>query len=118
MATPRISVVMPTYNRVDRLRRALAALAAQTAPRDSFEVVVVSDGSTDGTAEELDSLVQSNPAERAIHFSRNFGHMAALSAGMEAARATGAVITMDADGQHPPELLPALVALPNFLLLR
>jgi glycosyltransferase involved in cell wall biosynthesis len=108
---PTLSIVLPACNEAgnvapitDRLRAVLEGLGKP------YEIIWVNDGSTDGTAEELDSLVQSNPAVRAIHFSRNFGHMAALSAGMEAARATGAVITMDADGQHPPELLPALVA--------
>jgi GT2 family glycosyltransferase len=53
---PRVSVILPTYNRLDRLRRVLAALERQTVPVDSFEVVVVSDGSQDGTNDYLQSL--------------------------------------------------------------
>ncbi len=51
-----ISVILPTYNRLDRLKRVLAALERQDCPRDDFEVVIVSDGSTDGTNEHLKSM--------------------------------------------------------------
>src|SRR5690606_5774673 len=65
--------------------------------------------SSDDTAAVLDELTAADSRVRALHFSRSFGHMAALCAGLEAARATGAVISMDADGQHPAELLPELI---------
>ena len=49
MTCPEISVVIPTFNRLDRIKRVIEALAQQRYPRDAFEIVVVSDGSTDGT---------------------------------------------------------------------
>ena len=55
-ATPRLSVVIPTYNRVERLTKVLSALAKQTVARCEFEVIVVSDGSTDGTDEYLENV--------------------------------------------------------------
>src|SRR5207249_1837635 len=70
----------------------------------SFEIVFVDDGSRDGSAEILDSISASDPRVRVIHFSRNFGHQAALQAGLDAA-AGDAVILMDADLQDPPEVL-------------
>src|SRR5687767_12540417 len=54
MRAPRLSIVTPTYNRCQRLGLVLSALEAQTVPKDSFEVIVVDDGSTDGTFEWLE----------------------------------------------------------------
>lgn len=111
-APPTISVVLPAFNEADNIRpvteRLCTALEALGHP---FEILWVNDGSTDDTEVLLQSLEAEDSRVRALHFSRNFGHMAALCAGLEAARATGAVISMDADGQHPPELLSELVAL-------
>ncbi|MBI2424413.1 MAG: glycosyltransferase family 2 protein [Candidatus Hydrogenedentes bacterium] len=108
---PRISVVLPAWNEAGnvapmtgRLKETLDALA------ESYEIVWVNDGSTDATGDALDTLAAEDPRVRVLHFSRNFGHMAALCAGLEAARASGAIISMDADGQHPPEMIPELVA--------
>ena len=108
---PTLSIVLPAYNEAENIGPVTARLCAALEPLGQpFEILWVDDGSTDTTAEVLDALAGNDARIRALHFSRNFGHMAALSAGMEAARATGAVITMDADGQHPPELLPDLIA--------
>ncbi len=109
--SPTLSIVLPACNEggnVAPITERLCAVLEELGK--SYEIIWVNDGSTDTTADELDALAQANPAVRALRFSRNFGHMAALCAGLEAARATGAVITMDADGQHPPELIPELVA--------
>lgn len=91
------------------MTRSLEALQAQM--DGPYEIIWVNDGSTDGTAERLDALAAASERIRVIHFTRNFGHMAALCAGLEAARATGAVITLDSDGQHPPALIPEMIAL-------
>lgn len=108
---PVFSFVLPAYNEAaniaDLAKRLVTVAEALGEP---FEIVFVNDGSTDTTAGLLEALAEADPRFAPIHFSRNFGHMAALTAGLEAARATGAVVCMDADGQHPPELVPELVA--------
>ncbi len=105
-----ISVVLPVYNEaenlgvlVERLRPVLERFAG-----DGFEVVFVDDGSTDASPAWLDALAGRDPRFKAIHLSRNFGHQAALQAGLDAA-AGDAVVTMDADLQDPPEVLAQLV---------
>jgi glycosyltransferase involved in cell wall biosynthesis len=103
-----LSVVAPVYNEqelVERfVRRACAAVADYT-----FELVLVNDGSTDATPELLDRMAAEDPRVRVIHLSRNFGHQAALTAGLE--HAVGDVVAMiDADLQDPPELIPTMVA--------
>ncbi|HWX45869.1 MAG TPA: glycosyltransferase family 2 protein [Solirubrobacteraceae bacterium] len=103
-----LSVVAPVYNEeelVERfVRRACAAVADYT-----FELVLVNDGSTDATPELLDRMAAEDPRIRVIHLSRNFGHQAALTAGLE--HAVGNVVAMiDADLQDPPELIPTMVA--------
>jgi glycosyltransferase involved in cell wall biosynthesis len=103
-----LSVVAPVYNEqelVERfVRRACAAVADYT-----FELVLVNDGSCDATPELLDRMAAEDPRVRVIHLSRNFGHQAALTAGLE--HAVGDVVAMiDADLQDPPELIPTMVA--------
>lgn len=107
---PVLSFVMPVKDEVSNLEPlATRLLQAGQDTGVSFELLWVDDGSTDGSGGLLDNLVAADPRQRVYHFSRNFGHMAALTAGLELARATGAVICLDADGQHPPELLPQMV---------
>jgi polyisoprenyl-phosphate glycosyltransferase len=102
-----LSVVAPVYNEEELVeafvRRACAAVADYT-----FELVLVNDGSSDSTPELLDRLAAADPRVRVIHLSRNFGHQAALTAGLE--HAAGDVVAMiDADLQDPPELIPRMV---------
>lgn len=111
-APPKYSLVLPAYNEVDNIRPMMERLAPIVAELDAdCEIIWVDDGSTDGTSDLLDQLAEANPRVQVLHLSRNFGHMAALTAGLEASRATGAVITLDADGQHPPELIPDMLRL-------
>lgn len=102
-----LSVVAPVYNEeelVERfVQRTCAALAEFT-----FELVLVNDGSSDSTPELLDRIASSDPRVRVIHLSRNFGHQAALTAGLE--HAAGDVVAMiDADLQDPPEVIVQMV---------
>ncbi len=107
----RLSCVVPCWNESGNLSRLIPILAAVLAQLAAdWEIIVVDDGSTDDTARRL-APWWSDPARRVrlIQLSRNFGKEAALTAGMEAARGD-AVILMDGDMQHPPELLPTLVS--------
>lgn len=104
-----VSIAIPVYNEeeaipilLDRLKPVLAQLPY------SFEILFVDDGSTDGTYQAIKNLQKHDRRVKAISFSRNFGHQAALTAGLQ--YATGdAVITMDGDLQHPPSLIPMLI---------
>jgi glycosyltransferase involved in cell wall biosynthesis len=73
-----------------------------------FELILVDDASSDGTPALLDALADSDPRVRVVHLARNFGHQAALTAGLEHARGN-AVAMLDGDLQDPPELLPAML---------
>jgi dolichol-phosphate mannosyltransferase len=105
-----LSVVIPAYNEedvlpflVDRLRPVLTSLGAP------YEIIVVDDGSTDGTPVVLAGLLRDWPQMRVVRFRRNFGHEAALTAGL--LRTTGQyVISLDADLQDPPEIIPQMLA--------
>ena len=106
-----ISVVTPAFNEADGLPQLVKELDDVLTPlADDYEIVVVDDGSQDGTLEVLAELNARNARVRYLSFSRNFGHQAAILAGLENARGD-VVISMDADLQHPPELLPEMVDL-------
>lgn len=107
---PLVSVVVPLLDEegcVEELvERVTAALVRE---RVRLELLLVDDGSRDRTPERVAAACDRHPAEvKAIHFTRSFGHQAALTAGLEHARGD-VVITMDADLQHPPELLPDMI---------
>jgi dolichol-phosphate mannosyltransferase len=102
-----ISVVAPVLDEIELIDRFVArTLAALNGER--VELVLVDDGSTDGTGERLDALAAEDPRLRVLHLSRNFGHQAALTAGLDHARGD-AVVMIDADLQDPPEVIPQLV---------
>ncbi len=107
---PTLSVVIPVFNEKENLRPLLSRLlpVLEQIASGSFEIVFVDDGSFDGSAAMLDVLHDCESRVKVIHFSRNFGHQAALQAGLEAARGDG-IVLMDADLQDPPELLPRLL---------
>lgn len=108
---PVISVVIPAYNEesclVELLKRLKPVL---TGLGSSYEIIFIDDGSRDGTYSLLCELAQQHKEVVAVRLSRNFGHQAALTAGLSLARGK-AVISMDADLQHPPELIPKMVNL-------
>lgn len=105
----RLSVVVPVFNEQENLPelvRRLAEVLPRCAP--TYELILVNDGSRDRSMEMLRDFAAQHPFLRVIDFSRNFGHQAAMYAGMR--RASGdVVILMDGDLQDPPEVLPELV---------
>ena len=115
MSGVRHSLVIPVFNEEAVLRelhrRLGASLSRALAERgESWEAIFVDDGSFDGTSAVLRALREEDPAHvRVVAFSRNFGHAAAMTAGIDHA-AGDTVITMDADLQDPPEVVPQLIA--------
>src|SRR5690349_12686793 len=106
-AAPRVSVVVPTFNRRASLHRLLMALSAQTYPTEQFEVIVVDDGSTDGTDQLLASLI--TPYALQVIRQANGGPAVARNRGV--ASAHGALIVfLDDDVEPVPELLAEHVA--------
>jgi len=103
-----ISVVVPAFNEESNVPKIYQAIRTALAG-ERFELIFVDDGSSDQTAARVRELRASDAAVRLIRFGRNFGHQAALTAGLESARGAAA-ITLDCDLQHPPELLPRMVA--------
>jgi glycosyltransferase involved in cell wall biosynthesis len=108
---PKIDFVIPLYNELEGLPRFHSLLEATALP-DDYErrYIYVNDGSSDGTAQFLDQLASSDSRIVVIHLTRNFGHQAALSAGLDASTAD-IVVSMDGDGQHPASLIPEMLRL-------
>jgi polyisoprenyl-phosphate glycosyltransferase len=104
-----ISIVVPAYNEERNLAVLHGRLAAELAElATDWELVIVDDGSSDCTWDSITALSAADPRVRGVRLSRNFGHQSALLAGLAAARGR-AVISMDADLQHPPEIVPQLI---------
>lgn len=103
-----ISIVVPAYNEADNLEAFLARLDASLAPDTNIEIVVVDDGSRDGTLKLLKSIAATDSRLHYVTLTRNFGHQAALRVGLTHARGD-AVISLDADLQHPPEEIPRML---------
>jgi dolichol-phosphate mannosyltransferase len=106
----RLSLVIPVFNEEAALPPLLAALGPVLARLGGeHEIVFIDDGSTDGTRHLLQAAAAADPRVKVLAFSRNFGHQAAITAGLDFA-CGDAVVVMDADLQDPPELLPEMVA--------
>jgi polyisoprenyl-phosphate glycosyltransferase len=104
-----ISVVVPAFNERQGIAPALQAIAQVLDETGvDWEIVVVDDGSRDGTFDEVCALAEAEPRIKGLVLSRNFGKESAMLAGM--AHATGdAVIVIDADLQHPPQMIPQML---------
>jgi dolichol-phosphate mannosyltransferase len=113
MTEPRtLSVVVPVHDEQESLEELVRRLTAALAelPGIEAEIILVDDGSRDATYPLMVTLAGRDPRIKVLQLSRNFGHQVALTAGIE--RALGdAVIVMDADLQHPPELIGEFVRL-------
>jgi polyisoprenyl-phosphate glycosyltransferase len=101
------SVVAPVYNEDATIEEFYARVcgALDALP---FELVLVDDGSTDGTPMKLEALAAGDPRVRVVYLSRNFGHQTALTAGLDHARGD-AVVMLDADLQDPPEVITTML---------
>ncbi len=106
-----IAIIVPVYNEAEILRTFYQQLTnvLATLPYTHW-IYFIDDGSTDQTPEILQSLSQEDQSLRVITLSRNFGHQAALSCGIDYAQGD-VIITMDGDGQNPPEVIPEMLSL-------
>ena len=106
---PVYSIVAPVYNEAGNLRRFYTEVArVMQGVGEAWELLFVNDGSSDGSADIMRQLVQSDERVKVIHFARNFGHQIAVTAGVDYARGV-AVILIDADLQDPPAVIPQLI---------
>jgi len=106
-----IDLVIPVYNEEGVIGQTYADVCKIIdALPHKFTIYYIDDGSEDNTVETLNALAQKDKRVNVLELSRNFGHQAALTAGLDVAQGNF-VISMDADGQHPPELIPEMIAL-------
>jgi glycosyltransferase involved in cell wall biosynthesis len=102
-----ISIVIPAYNEEENITFLYERIRSVMNEHE-HECIFVDDGSSDNTFEKVMFLSEKFNGVKGLAFSRNFGHQTALLAGISEAKGD-VIITMDADGQHPPELIPALL---------
>ena len=110
-ARPVLSIAVPLYNEADNvgpLLDRLAIVAERLRAQFEIEVVLVNDGSSDGTVQAIRSEMQRRSSIVLVNLSRNFGHQLAATAGLEIARGD-AIVLMDGDLQDPPELIETFV---------
>ena len=106
MKLPEISIIIPCYNGSEFILDTLQTILIQS--EKEIEVIVVDDGSTDDTCEVLHEFSSGYDWIRVISLTRNFGKEAALTAGLDFASGD-AIIFMDADLQHPPEVIKKMI---------
>ncbi len=106
-----VDLVIPIFNEegvVEHTHKRICGVVDSLAY--DFHFIYVDDGSRDGTVDTLQKIAGDDPRVTLLRLSRNFGHQAALTAGMDASRSK-VIVTMDGDGQHPPEMIPQMLAL-------
>ena len=108
---PAYSVIIPAYNEQEVIGETYNRLTKVMKSMDGpYELIFINDGSRDDTARIIAGFCENDPCVRLLDLTRNFGHMPAITAGMEHARGD-AVIVIDADLQDPPEVLPEMAAM-------
>lgn len=106
-----VDLVIPVFNEAGVVEQTYASLCKVIGPLPhQFTIYYVDDGSRDETVQSLGALADGDKRIVVLEFARNFGHQAALTAGLDASTADF-VISLDADGQHPPEMIPQMIAL-------
>ena len=108
MSAPELSVVVPVHNEAENIAPLVDEIRRALLNTERFEIVVVDDQSTDGTAERLESCAQATPELRIVRLERNVGQSTAIHVGVRYARAP-LIATLDGDGQNDPADIPALV---------
>ena len=105
-----ISVITPVHNEAEGIKSFItnSLLPVLEKTNYNYELIIVNDGSTDDTLKIVQSLAAENPKIKVLSFSRNFGKEPALSAGLAYAKGDAA-LTIDADGQQPPKLIPDFI---------
>src|SRR5450755_973669 len=106
----RVDIVVPMFNESEGCLRFHVELKAAVSKADPycFRFIYVDDGSTDNTSDKLLQLSLDDPSVQTLELTRNFGHQAALTAGLDAADGD-VIIMLDGDGQHPPALIPEML---------
>lgn len=104
----KVSVIIPAYNEAQSIEELLKQLIPVLKKYPSYEVIFINDGSVDQTQEVIEQASKKNKNIQYLSFSRNFGHQAALRAGLDFASGD-CVISMDADLQHPVNVIPQLI---------
>lgn len=105
------SIVIPVFNEIEGLNAFHTSLITALSKIDlEVEIIYVDDGSLDGTGVLLESIASSDSRVIPLYLSRNFGHQAALTAGLDYAKGE-VIISMDSDGQHPPAMLAQMIDL-------
>lgn len=108
---PKVDLVIPVFNEagvIEKFYEQISTVLAELPA--SIHIFFVNDGSTDGTAAALRTIASSDKRVTVLTLSRNFGHQAALTAGLDASQGDY-VISLDGDGQHPPEMIPQMLEL-------
>lgn len=106
-----VDLVIPVYDEAGVVEQTYSKICESIQDLShKFHIFFVDDGSSDGTAESLATLARQEKNVTVLTLARNFGHQAALTAGLDASGGDF-VISMDADGQHPPELIPQMIEL-------
>ncbi len=109
MAIKKISLIVPCYNEGATLPELVQQVSKNLDPLDvDWKLILINDGSKDNTGEVIERLATENESVQGVLFSRNFGKESAMLAGLKYATGDAAII-MDADLQHPPEILPKLI---------
>jgi dolichol-phosphate mannosyltransferase len=110
MPPGKISIILPCYNEAENLPLLIPEISKNIPEKYDYEIICIDDGSSDNTGEIISNLCEADHHIKGIFFYRNFGLQQALRAGI--AKASGdAVVTMDADFQHPPEVIPQFIKL-------
>ena len=109
MTFPKFSIIAPIYNELENLPELYPRIReVMDATAEDWELILVDDGSRDGSTDVIRKLAQTDPRVRPVIFARNFGHQIAVSAGLDYSRGD-AVVIIDADLQDPPEVIHDLI---------